>query len=74
MTFAEVLSRQFSLWQYVEFFIRLLAACICGAAIGFERSKRLKEAGIRTHIIVCCAAAVRRDTGHLGGDGHPGIR
>ena len=58
MAFAEVLSRQFSLWQYVEFFIRLLAACICGAAIGFERSKRLKEAGIRTHIIVCCAAAL----------------
>ena len=58
MTFAEILTRQFSLWQYVEFVIRLLAACVCGAAIGFERSKRLKEAGIRTHIIVCCAAAL----------------
>ncbi|MBR0206541.1 MAG: MgtC/SapB family protein [Clostridia bacterium] len=58
MTFAEALARQFSLWQYGEFFIRLLVACVCGAAIGFERSKRLKEAGIRTHIIVCCAAAL----------------
>ncbi len=44
--------------QYLEFFGRILAACICGAVIGFERSKRFKEAGIRTHIIVCCAAAL----------------
>ena len=58
MTFAEILARQFSLSQYAEFFIRVLIACVCGAAIGFERSKRLKEAGIRTHIIVCCAAAL----------------
>jgi putative Mg2+ transporter-C (MgtC) family protein len=58
MTFAENLARQFSLWQYFEFFIRVLVACVCGAAIGYERSKRLKEAGIRTHIIVCCAAAL----------------
>jgi len=58
MTFAENMARQFSLWQYFEFFLRVLAACVCGAAIGYERSKRLKEAGIRTHIIVCCAAAL----------------
>lgn len=31
---------------------------LCGACIGFERSKRFKEAGVRTHIIVCCAAAL----------------
>ena len=41
MTFAEILARQFSLSQYAEFFIRVLIACVCGAAIGFERSKRL---------------------------------
>ena len=58
MTFAEILARQFSLSQYAEFFIRVLVACVCGAAIGYERSKRLKEAGIRTHIIVCCAATL----------------
>ena len=58
MTFAGDLLRQFSLWQYGEFFLRVVVACACGAAIGFERSKRLKEAGIRTHIIVCCAAAL----------------
>jgi putative Mg2+ transporter-C (MgtC) family protein len=58
MTLAEQLARQFSLWQYAEFFLRIVIACFCGAAIGFERSKRLKEAGIRTHIIVCCAATL----------------
>ena len=58
MTFAHDLTRQFSLLQYAEFFLRILVACVCGAAIGYERSKRLKEAGIRTHIIVCCAAAL----------------
>ena len=58
MTFVEALTGHFSLWQYAEFFLRVLMACGCGAAIGYERSKRLKEAGIRTHIIVCCAAAL----------------
>ena len=58
MTLAEQLARQFSLWQYAEFFLRIVIACFCGAASGFERSTRLKEAGIRTHIIVCCAATL----------------
>ena len=58
MDFAEIFMKEFSLWQYLEFFLRVLMACACGAAIGVERSKRLKEAGIRTHIIVCCAAAL----------------
>lgn len=58
MTLAEYMMGQFSLWQYAEFFVRILVACVCGACIGFERSKRFKEAGIRTHIIVCCAAAL----------------
>lgn len=58
MTLAEYMNNQFSLVQELDFFIRILAACLCGACIGFERSRRLKEAGIRTHIIVCCAAAL----------------
>lgn len=44
--------------QLLEFFLRLVVACVCGAAIGFERSKRYKEAGLRTHVIVCMAAAL----------------
>lgn len=58
MTLAGYMLGQFSVAQYLEFFARILVACVCGAAIGFERSKRFKEAGIRTHIIVCCAAAL----------------
>ena len=58
MTLAAYLNSQFSLMQELDFFCRILLACICGACIGMERSKRLKEAGIRTHVIVCCAAAL----------------
>jgi len=58
MTFIEYFNSQFSVMQIVDFCIRLLLACLLGAAIGFERSKRFKEAGIRTHIIVCCGAAL----------------
>jgi len=41
-----------------NFFLRIVLACLCGAAVGVERSKRFKEAGIRTHCVVACAAAV----------------
>lgn len=57
-TLMETLNSQFSLAQNVDFFIRVLVACLCGGCIGIERSKRFKEAGIRTHIIVCCASAL----------------
>ncbi len=49
---------QFSWPQTLDFFLRIFLACLCGAAIGFERSRRFKGAGIRTHIIVCCGAAL----------------
>lgn len=45
-------------WQELELLLRLLVAGICGAAIGFERKSRLKEAGIRTHFIVAMASAL----------------
>ena len=51
MTLAHYMAGQFTLDQNVDFIIRIVAACLCGAAIGFERSMRFKEAGIRTHII-----------------------
>ena len=57
-TLFEYLNSQFSLMQTLDFFVRLVLACACGAAIGFERSRRFKGAGIRTHIIVCCGAAL----------------
>lgn len=58
MTLSAYFNGQFSLMQNIDFIVRILLACLCGACIGFERSKRFKEAGIRTHIIVCCASAL----------------
>ena len=40
------------------YFLRVVIAAICGIAIGYERKNRAKEAGIRTHCIVACAAAL----------------
>lgn len=42
-------------WEYV---LRLVIACICGACVGFERSRRFKDAGIRTHVMVTLGAAL----------------
>ncbi len=38
--------------------IRIAIACVCGFIIGMERKSRSKEAGIRTHFIVCMACCV----------------
>ncbi len=38
--------------------LRLFVACICGACIGYERSLRQKEAGLRTHIILSLGACL----------------
>ena len=44
--------------ELLDYVVRLLIACFCGGVIGFERSRRLKDAGIRTHVIVCCSSAL----------------
>lgn len=41
-----------------EYLIRILLAGFCGILIGYERKNRMKEAGIRTHFIVCLSAAL----------------
>ena len=38
--------------------LRMLLACLCGAAIGLERSSKNRPAGFRTHILVCLGAAL----------------
>lgn len=58
MTFVRYFNSQFSMVQNLDFFIRIIVACVCGACIGLERSKHNKEAGIKTHIVVCCGAAM----------------
>lgn len=42
----------------LEFLLRLVLAGICGSLIGYERKNRLKEAGVRTHMIVALGAAL----------------
>lgn len=41
-----------------ECFIRIILAGACGALLGIERSRRQKDAGIRTHIIMAMGAAL----------------
>lgn len=41
-----------------NYILRMLIACLCGIFIGFERSRRQKDAGIRTHMIVALGAAL----------------
>lgn len=42
----------------LDWLVRLLVSAVCGFAIGYERKTRSKEAGIRTHTIVCMASAL----------------
>lgn len=58
MTLVHYLNSQISAAQELDFFLRILIAAFCGLALGTERSRRFKEAGVRTHMIVCCAAAL----------------
>ena len=47
-----------TLYDNLEFLLRILLSAALGAAIGLERTKRQKEAGVRTHCIIACASAV----------------
>ena len=58
MTLAGIYFRQFTMAQYTDFAFRLLIAFFIGGTIGIERSNHFKEAGVRTHILVCVTAAL----------------
>ena len=58
LTFGGYFNAQFSVLMQLELLFRFLVAGACGACIGIERTRRLKEAGMRTHVIVCCSAAL----------------
>lgn len=44
--------------QQGDFLLRVIVAGLCGLLIGYERTARMKMAGIRTHTIIAMAAAV----------------
>ncbi len=44
--------------NYLDFVIRMIIAMICGGLVGLERERRLKNAGLRTHIIVALASSL----------------
>lgn len=46
------------LLQHSEYFLRIAIAGLCGGVIGYERKNRMKEAGIRTHLIVAIGSAL----------------
>lgn len=80
-TLYEAMISHFEWVHLLEFFIRIILAGVCGAAIGLERAKRLKEAGIRTHVLVCIGASLMMivskyafaDLAAEGGGFFPGI-
>ncbi|MBE6753595.1 MAG: MgtC/SapB family protein [Ruminococcaceae bacterium] len=41
----------------VSLVVRYVLAMLCGGAIGFERERKQRPAGFRTHILVCVGAA-----------------
>lgn len=46
-----------TLEQRWELYLRLFVALIMGALIGFERATKNKDAGVRTHSLVCLGSA-----------------
>lgn len=58
MAFWELQFKYIDLTFMLELLLRIIVAGVCGAIVGYERSKRLKEAGVRTHCVVAMAAAL----------------
>ncbi len=46
------------IFTQIIYIVRIIAAGICGALIGWERQKRIKAAGIKTHFIIAVASAL----------------
>lgn len=44
--------------ELLYYILRIVGASVCGICIGIERSRRSKEAGVRTHCIVALGAAL----------------
>lgn len=44
--------------ENLDIVIRLVASCLMGGVVGYERSARKKSAGLRTHILVCLGSCL----------------
>lgn len=49
---------QSQLFIQMELLFRIIVAGICGAFIGLERKNRLKNAGLKTHLLVALTSAL----------------
>lgn len=58
MTLLNYFNSQYDLMQNLDFCFRIIMAIVAGGIIGLERSQHFKEAGVRTHVIVCVTTAV----------------
>ena len=56
--FFQAVSSAFHGQDLLGYFLRIAVATLCGVIIGLERTKRSKEAGVRTHCIIACASAL----------------
>lgn len=59
-----------------EYILKMLIASFCGLIIGYERTNKNKEAGIRTHILVALSSTVMMLVSKYGfiGEGADGSR
>ena len=57
-SFYQMLHSNFDMIHCIELLLRIILATVCGALVGLERSRRFKDAGIRTHSMVACTAAL----------------
>mgnify|MGYP000896045909 CR=1 FL=1 len=54
----QVFIRSFDAMLELRHFTSIILACICGLLIGYERKARNKQAGVKTHVIVCLTSAL----------------
>lgn len=47
----------------VAILVRMCLCVICGGAVGIERERRHRTAGVKTHVLVCMGAAICMVTG-----------
>ena len=48
----------FNGWMELRHFLAIFISCACGLAIGYERTSRNKQAGVKTHMIVALTSCL----------------